>query len=67
MTDFYRYTLPGHGIVFEADRLRRERDELHGELTVRADIPNAIDGILNVGTLNLSSPRARQEDRKSVV
>ncbi len=64
MSGFYRYTLPGHNIVFEADRIRREHNELIGELTVRCDLPNAVNGVLSVGTLNVSSVRARQDRAK---
>jgi hypothetical protein len=59
----YRLTFAQPGIQFDLDRLRRERHELHGELAVSCGIigARAIDGLLSVGTFNVSSPRARQE------
>ncbi len=39
MSDGYKLSLPAHGIEFEVDRLRRERQELLGELTVRCNLP----------------------------
>ena len=63
MSDRYELELPALGITFEADRLRRERHELHGELTVRCAMPGAktVNGVLNVGDFNFSSVRARQD------
>jgi hypothetical protein len=55
------------GIEFRIERLRRERHELVGELSVSAGTltsTRAIDGILSAGTFNFSSPRARQERAK---
>jgi hypothetical protein len=62
----YRLSVPVAGLRFEVDRLRRDRHELFGELTVHCDLPGArtVDGVLSVGTFNLSSPRARQERAK---
>lgn len=55
--------VPEYGLVFEVDRLRRDRHELWGELTVRADLAGAatVRGILNASDFNLSSARARQD------
>lgn len=51
------------GIHFEVDRLRRDRHELHGELSVRVNgnFPTAKthEGIVNVGDFNFSSVQAR--------
>lgn len=54
---------PETGIEFTADRLRRERHELHCELSVACGIvgARAIDGVLSIGTFNLSSPTAAQQ------
>jgi len=51
------------GIQFDIDRLRREKHELVGELTVRCDLPGArtFEGTLSTADFNLSSARARQE------
>jgi hypothetical protein len=65
----YRLTVPAHGIQFDVDRLRRDRDELQGELAVYCGIlgARAIDGCLQVGKFNLSAPRARQEWAKGLI
>lgn len=57
----YRLDIPGRQLRLEVDRLRRERHELHGELTVScADSQvRTIDGVIQVGTFNLSSTTAR--------
>lgn len=60
---WYSLELLPAGIVFQVDRLRRERHELHGELlvTVNGSTPNAriLDGgVLTRGDLNLSSVTA---------
>lgn len=51
------------GITLEVDRLRRERNELVGELSVKlaGALPDAvtIDGILSAGDFNFSSTAAR--------
>jgi hypothetical protein len=54
------------GIQFDVDRLRREKHELVGELTVRCDLPGArtFEGTLSTADFNLSSARARQERAK---
>jgi hypothetical protein len=66
MTGGYTYDVPGLGIRFEADRLRRERGELIGELTVRCNLPGALqaNGALSVGDLNFSSVQARSTRAK---
>jgi hypothetical protein len=63
MSDYYKLALPAYDITFEADRLRREKQELLGELTVRCGLPGAlvINGCLSVADFNFSSLRARKE------
>src|SRR5262245_22784452 len=69
----YTIAFPDHGIEFTADRPRRERHEsrnhraaLHCELSVACGIvgARAIDGVLSIGTFNLSSPYAAQQRAK---
>lgn len=62
----YALHVPDYGVVLDVDRLRRERHELTGELTVRADLAGAktINGILHASDFNLSSSRARQDRAK---
>lgn len=57
----YRLTLLREGLQFDVTRLRWERGELFGLLTVACDIAGAktVDGILSVGTFNLTSVSAR--------
>ncbi len=59
----YRVVFPETGIEFTVDRLRRERHELVGELSVACGIAGArvVDGVLSVGTLNLSNPGAAHQ------
>jgi hypothetical protein len=62
----YRLAVPDLGVVLEIDRLRRERHELIGELTVRCALAGArtVDGVLSIGSFNLSSPTARTQRAK---
>jgi len=64
--DRYRLTLPGIGVEFEIDRLRRDHHELLGELAVRCDLPGArtVDRCLSIADFNVSSARARSERAK---
>lgn len=57
----YQLTILSLGIQFTVDRLRRDRQELIGELAVACDLPGAhvIDGYLSVADFNLSSAHAR--------
>jgi hypothetical protein len=66
MSEGYVLTAPALGITLEADRLRRDRNELIGELTVRCTLPGAItvNGCLSVADFNFSSARARQDRAK---
>lgn len=62
----YHIAFPACGVEFVVDRLRRERHELFCELAVSCGIVGArvIDGVLSVGTFNLSSPSAAQQRAK---
>src|SRR5579862_5755780 len=62
----YVSEVAGYPIVLEADRLRRERQELVGELTIRCTLPSArtIDGVLSTADFNFSSARAREDRAK---
>jgi hypothetical protein len=63
MSECYKFSIPAWDITFEADRLRREKHELIGELTVRCGLPGAqvINGCLSTADFNFSSLRARQD------
>jgi hypothetical protein len=62
----YELEVPAFGIKFQVDRLRRERQELIGELAVRCSMPGtrAVNGILNIADFNFSSAPARQTRAK---
>ena len=62
----YRFLLPRCALVIEIDRLRRERHELIGELSVVSRLPGikAVGGALSIADLNVSSARARQDRAK---
>jgi hypothetical protein len=65
--DRYSLTVPELGIVVEISRLRRERSELIGELSVRCELSGAQTvngGSLSIADLNLSSARARIDRAK---
>ena len=57
---------PEYQTNFTAERLRRERHELIGELSVRCDLAGAkvVNGYLSTGDFNFSSVRARQDRAK---
>jgi len=59
----YSLTIGDTGIVIEVDRLRRERHELVGELTVTCPLPGAHritpDGLIHLADFNLSSAQVR--------
>jgi hypothetical protein len=63
---YYTLAFPLRGVEFRVDRLRRERHELFCELSVSCGLigARAIDGVLSVGTFNLSSPNAAQQRAK---
>lgn len=62
----YRLTHAAYGIQLDVDRLRRDRHELIGELSVRCDLAGArtIDGYLSIADWNLSSATARTQRAK---
>lgn len=64
--DRYRLSIPGIGVALEIDRLRRDHNELLGELSVRCELPGArsVNGNLSIADFNLSSARARTDRAK---
>jgi AAA domain len=64
--DRYRLSIPGIGVALEIDRLRRDHNELLGELSVRCELPGAraVNGNLSIADFNLSSARARIDRAK---
>ena len=64
--DRYRLSIPGIGVALEIDRLRRDHNELLGELSVRCELPGArtVNGNLSVADFNVSSARARTDRAK---
>lgn len=62
----YTLTIDALGVTVDVNRLRRERHELIGELTVRCSLAGAktVDGMLSRADFNLSSLRARNERAK---
>jgi hypothetical protein len=62
----YRLSIPEYHIIVEIDRLRRESNELIGELVVKCGMPGvrSFEGALAVGDLNVSSVRARLDRAK---
>jgi DNA-binding CsgD family transcriptional regulator len=64
--DRYQMTIANIGVTLEVDRLRRERNELVGELSANCTLPGAYtyDGSLSIADFNLSSARARLERAK---
>lgn len=62
----YRLVFPACEVEFVLTRLRWSFDDLHCELRVSCGLAGAraIDGLLSVATLNLSSPRARRDHAK---
>jgi hypothetical protein len=65
-TDGYVLEIPQLGTELRVERVRRERGELIGELTVASNLPGtrSATGILHVADFNLSSARARTERAK---
>ena len=66
-SDHYRLAVPSLAITIEADRLRWDKHELNGELSVRCELPGARTfdkGVLSIAGFNLSSARARSERAK---
>src|SRR5215831_14340413 len=65
--DRYQMTISDLGLRIEVDRLRREKSELSGELSVSCTLPGArtVNGdVLSIADVNLSSARSRQERAK---
>lgn len=62
----HRLAFKDVGVTFEVDRIRRDRHELVGELTVRCSLAGAktVDGCLSVADFNFSSTRARSDRAK---
>ena len=62
----YRLGILSLGTMLEVDRLRRERHELIGELSVGCDLAGArtIDGVIHLADFNLSSATARTQRAK---
>src|SRR5262245_56217489 len=62
----YIIDMTGCADSLEASRLRREHNELIGELAVKCDLPGAytVNGYLCIADFNFSSLRARQERAK---
>jgi hypothetical protein len=66
LSERYELEIPGVGVTFVADRLRRERQELIGELAVKCALAGArtVNGFLNTSDFNFSSARAMQDRAK---
>jgi hypothetical protein len=64
----YRLSLLAEGVIFDVTRLRWERGELLGVLAVSADFAGAkvVDGVLSIGTFNLTSVSARTTRAKEL-
>lgn len=65
----YQMTVPTAGITFTAERVRRERHELHGELIVLVNgqfkqARTAPGGVLSIGDYNFSSVQMRSSRAK---
>lgn len=62
----YGLAVDALGVSLEVTRLRRERGELVGEVTVKCSLPGAktFNGVLASADMNLSSVRARQDRAK---
>jgi hypothetical protein len=65
-TDGYLLSIGELGTELRIERLRRERGELVGELTVASNLPGtrSTNGTLHVADFNVSSARARTERAK---
>src|SRR6185369_11142088 len=55
-------------IVFQVERLRREHNELHGELSVLCKLPGArlVNGFLSIADFNFSSAAALKTRAKDL-
>jgi hypothetical protein len=65
----YQLSIGSLGVQFTVDRLRRERNELIGELSVKCDMAGArtVDGFLSIADFNLSSAQARTTRAKILI
>jgi hypothetical protein len=66
---YLRVEVPGQGVTFEADRLRRDKQELIGELLVRCTLAGAqtihgTDHVISIADFNFSSARSRSDRAK---
>ena len=69
--DRHIVAFPEDSTEFVADRLRWDRDELHGQLSVSTGLLGARatgdgDGLVSFGTFNFSSPRAARDRAKEL-
>jgi len=64
----YLVTFVAYELQFAADRLRWDRDELFGQLSIACGLVGArtFDGSVSVGTFNFSSTRARRDRAKEL-
>lgn len=67
-SDGYALSYPEIITEFRVERLRRDRDGLHGEVTVSCGLPacRSTNGVVSVADLNFSSARAGQERGKII-
>jgi hypothetical protein len=63
--DRYRMVLPNLRLTFDIDRLRRDRHQLFGELSVR--VAGLNNRTLSASDINVSSTRARSETAKFLI
>src|SRR5262245_52142628 len=67
--DGYTITFPSCDSEFIADRLRWEKDDLYGQLSIATGIIGArttAEGFVSFGTFNFSNPRARRDRAKEI-
>lgn len=59
----YQLAYPGLGITLDATQVHRDKNELHGEITVTTTLAGArtVDGVLLWGAINFSSQRTRAQ------
>jgi hypothetical protein len=65
--DGYSLAVPSMGVVFQVDKLRRERNDLLGLLTVKCELPGTKtlrEGILSEAEFNFLSERVRKDKAK---
>src|SRR4051812_4557776 len=66
--DGYRVSFVDSELEYLVERLRWDRHELFGQLTVACGLAGArtVDGIVSTGSFNLSSTRTRRERAKEI-